>query len=164
MFVIKYFFVILLIFYIFILDFKNDNAKKEENIILISFFDSYIWKEFLYFYNYSIKSNKIFNFLSYSYDKAGLDLCIKNNIKCEICITRNSVKLLSQNTYQSKGFLERMFIRNEVIMRLLRKGISLIISDIDIIFLKNPIGYVTTGNYDISTTLGDNNGVFNGGF
>lgn len=54
--------------------------KKEENIILISFFDSCIWKEFLYFYNYSIKSNKIFKFLSYSNDKVGLDLCITKYI------------------------------------------------------------------------------------
>lgn len=166
-------FVILLLSYVLLSYLKNEIVYNKTSLsklknylpaIVICFFDSLIWKEFYYFYIHSIKANRIINYISYSYDEAGIKLCLKHNINCDLCYANKTVKSLKENTYQSYGFLERMFIRNEVIMNLLMNGVNIILSDIDIIFLKNPVNYITNGNHDISLSVGDVNGVINGGF
>lgn len=134
------------------------------NTVIISFFDSFIWQEFLYFYIHSIKANEINNFLAFSYDSKGVNLCIENKFVCDLVFTNNTVKYLRENTYQSKGFLERMFIRNEVIYKLLKAGISLIITDVDILYLKNPLYRVIEGDPDVAVSKNRPTGELNGGF
>lgn len=132
--------------------------------VIISFFDSLIWQEFLYFYIHSIKANKITNFIAFSYDKPGVTLCLENNFECDLCFTNRTVKSINDNTYQSTGFLERMFIRNEVIWELLKAGMGLIVTDVDILYLKNPVDYIISGSHDIATSRNKRTGELNGGF
>lgn len=132
--------------------------------VIISFFDSLIWQEFLYFYIHSIKANKITNFMAFSYDKPGVDLCLENDFECDLCFTNRTVKSIKDNTYQSTGFLERMFIRNEVIWELLKSGMGLIVTDVDILYLKNPVDYIIAGEHDIATSRNKRTGELNGGF
>lgn len=79
-------------------------------------------------------------------------------------INNNKVNNLNQTIYHSNGFLERMFIRNDIIMNLLNQRLNLIVSDIDIIYIKNPIKKMIENNPDISLTIDYDNNVFNGGF
>lgn len=139
------------------------NTNSYNNTIIITFFDSKVWREFYYYYYNSLLLNNITNYISFSFDKEGIIKCKEYNINC-LYINNNKVNNLNQTIFHSNGFLERMFIRNDIIMNLLNQRLNIIVSDIDIIYIKNPIKKMIENNPDISLTIDYDNNVFNGGF
>ncbi len=131
-------------------------------VILLALTDSSFLDMTLNFYETSIKSLGIKNYLFVASDKAACGALSIEGVACHVYMELGSGTTSSM--YGSKEFKKKMNVRTYMIYDALRLGYAVLHSDVDMMFLKNPFMHLNClRRFCDVTTLWDNI-VHNAGF
>ena len=130
--------------------------------ILVSYFDWPYIDAALNFYETSLNRQNISNFIFAASDARCCELLnALDNGNC-IAYRADPTASMSASTFGSKAFIRKMNIRTDIILELLDANLTVLHSDIDVYYLKNPFTYINCANCDIATLVDHDN--FNAGF
>jgi len=87
-------------------------------------------------YESSFKAHNIDNFLFVGFDPDVCDILMDAYIPCFQFMNLTTV---GKSVFNSKAFLTKMAQRNTVIMKILQAGYNVLLTDLDVIFLVNPL-------------------------
>lgn len=131
------------------------------NVIILAYVDVPFIDMALNFYETSLKRLGLTNFLFAASDITCCDRL--NKIDRDACyVYRKDEASHKASEYGSKDFLRKMNIRTYMIMEALSIGITVLHTDIDVYFAKNPLEYIECDDCDISALMDDAD--YNAGF
>jgi hypothetical protein len=105
------------------------------------------WAEYL-------KKLKITNYIVFTADKRVYKELSKSNINTYFLETNIKVSKNSQ-FYKSLGFNKLVYLKLLIVYRLLKLNINILLSDVDTVWLKDPIRYINTKDYDLQIQSDD---------
>ena len=134
------------------------STKKD---IIIAYVDSAFVDMALNFHTTSLQRHNITNYLFVSSDLKCCDTLRRSNLPCHVHKLDRSAELASQ--YGSRDFIRKMNYRTDVILEALENGYTVLHTDTDMVFLKNPFEYLRPLACDIAVML-EKPGLYNAGF
>jgi Nucleotide-diphospho-sugar transferase len=114
----------------------NRHASDDKYIIL-TVVDEPVTDMALNLYRSSFKPHNIHNFLFIGFDIQSCTVLSTESLPCFHYADFNATSAAS--VYDSVEFLTKMTVRNRVILETLRAGFTVLLVDLDIIFLRNPV-------------------------
>ena len=135
----------------------------DESFIIVSFLDESYIDVALNFYENNILKHNIQNFMFVSQSRTSCEVLFKQNILC--VLYEEKVLDLQFAEYKSSKFRQRMNVRAAMLMKLLDNDISVLLTDSDIVYFKDPRGYLLDkcDGADICAQQ-DGKGTINAGF
>ena len=142
-------------------DIVKKRASPTSSLIILAYVDLPFIDMALNFYETSLKRFGLQNFLFAASDSACCDAF--KAIDPEACyIYKRDAASLKASAYGSKDFLRKMNIRTDMILEALEAGVTVLHSDTDIYFAKNPLDHIECKNCDLATLMDTSD--YNAGF
>ncbi len=138
-----------------------ENASNDK-VIMLALIDHGYLDVALNFYETSILKHNIHNFLFVSMVQSACDNISDSNVNCVAYYDLNQGE--KSSNYMSPEFLHKMALRTQFITDALEWGYTIIHTDIDIIFFKDPIPYLLDNNNYHIQGLQDLPNYLNAGF
>jgi len=132
----------------------------EDNLIILSSLDRGYVDMAINLYETSFVKFSIRNFLFVCTDDEAVTLLRERGIPCFLGFQLKSSK--AQSSYGSAAFKEKTHIKTKIILDAMELGYDVLIVDVDIVFLKNPIPFFTCDDCDIQ--IQDDGPEINSGF
>ena len=129
--------------------------------VLIAYVDSAFVDMALNFHATSLRRHDITNFLFVSSDHKCCDVLHRAQLPCYVHKLDKSSDQAS--TYGSRDFIRKMNYRTDVILEALENHYTVLHTDTDMVFLKNPFHYLRTLPCDIAVMM-EKPGLYNAGF
>ncbi|KAK2155434.1 hypothetical protein LSH36_240g00010 [Paralvinella palmiformis] len=109
----------------------------EEKIIILALVDKAFLDMTFNFYETSIQKFNITNYLFIASDHQACDTLLAKNIHCYVYMTDPNAN--KATIFRSFAFNQKMNIRTFLILDALKFGFTILHTDVDIIFLNNPL-------------------------
>ena len=116
----------------------SDRADRD-NFVFILAVDKPVVDMAINLYEFSFRPYNIENFLFVGFDEESCSVLHTSALPCFHLMGHRSDLSSQPSTYQTKEFLKKMDARNHIIMQTLTNGFNVILMDLDIAFLKNPL-------------------------
>ena len=132
--------------------------------IILAYFDLAALDTALNFYETSLQRLNITNFLFIvSSNKCCTAL---NSLDARCCVTYaiDTAENEVESVYGSVGFKRKMNVRTELILSALRAGLTVLHTDVDMYFVRNPLDYIKCSTHCDIATLMDKPTLYNAGF
>ena len=129
--------------------------------IVLAYVDSAFVDMALNFHGTSLQRHHITNFLFVSSDHACCHRLREASLPCHVHKLDRAAGLASQ--YGSRDFIRKMNYRTDVILMALEHGYTVLHTDTDVVFLRNPFDYLRPLTCDIAIMV-EMPGLFNAGF
>ncbi|CAD5126328.1 DgyrCDS14478 [Dimorphilus gyrociliatus] len=148
-------------------EFENDNLQSMvekyaiDNTILLAITDKGYLELALNFYKFSIEKHSIKNFLFVCIQKVTHQRL--NKLKIPNVLYMNDNRGNEESLYGSSDYKWKTHVKTKVILDVLRMGYQVVITDVDIAFLKNPLKEFQCPQCDIEATM-DGHNIYNSGF
>ena len=108
-----------------------------EKVIILALIDSSFLDMTLNFYETSIERHGITNYLFLASDHRACETLLDKNISCYVYMTDCNAN--EATVYGSAAFKQKMNIRTFLILDALKMGFTVLHTDVDIVFLGNPL-------------------------
>ncbi|KAK8792066.1 hypothetical protein WA158_005443 [Blastocystis sp. Blastoise] len=126
--------------------------KAVNNQIIISFFDHSYINHFINFYYGSIIPLNITNFLPFVLDQKSYDELLTLGVESSILST-GSISITDETAFfGNKAFAQKVNMKTLSIIHCLYYGYKVLFTDVDIVFFKNPLFYMTD-YYDMTVQM-----------
>ena len=137
-----------------------ERASPDKDVI-IAYVDSAFIDMALNFHATSLKRHKITNYLFISSDYKCCDVLRESKLPCYVHKLDKSSDQASK--YGSRDFIRKMNYRTDVILEALENRYTVLHTDTDMVFMKNPFDYLRTVPSDIAVMM-EKPGLYNAGF
>ena len=104
--------------------------------IIISFIDSSYYDMAVNFVQKSLRPNHITNFLFVSQSETICQLLLEQNVGCALYSKNDDEQ--TDTSYRSTGFRKKMNTRAFLLLQLLQRNHTLLLTDVDVLFMKDP--------------------------
>ena len=118
------------------------------NIVIISIVDYSYYKMLLNFYELSIRKHNIHNFLPICIDRDAEQTLRGLGVDCYL-YNGDLVDPSVSSEYGAEAFAAKVNIKTRVLLDALNLGYTVLLSDVDVIFVKNPLPYFSCDVCDI---------------
>ena len=142
------------------LDSLAERASPDKDVI-IAYVDSAFIDMALNFHATSLKRHKITNYLFISSDYKCCYVLRESGLPCYVHKLDKSSDQASK--YGSRDFIRKMNYRTDVILEALENRYTVLHTDTDMVFMKNPFDYLRTVPSDIAVMM-EKPGLYNAGF
>ena len=137
-----------------------ERASPDKDVI-IAYVDSAFIDMALNFHATSLTRHKITNYLFISSDYKCCDVLREYGLPCYVHKLDKSSDQASK--YGSRDFIRKMNYRTDVILEALENRYTVLHTDTDMVFMKNPFDYLRTVPSDIAVMM-EKPGLYNAGF
>jgi len=112
------------------------SCASADKYIIIAVVDSPVVDMAFNLYESSFRAHNIDNFLFIGLDRDVCRILLDAGIQC---FRYTSATTVRKSVFNSRAFLTKMVQRNVVIMNILQAGYNVLLTDLDVIFLVNPL-------------------------
>lgn len=142
-------------------DYIFHNKFTRNKIILLTVFTSNIYEQVMNFYITSIKKLNISNSIFLSLDISGYNLV--KNILPNVYMSLSNVNVSQHIDYNTPLYWKVVYSKTLYVKMFIEKKFSVILCDTDVIFFKDPRGYMLKYDTDLVTTCDHKCPIMNSG-
>lgn len=115
-------------------------SRASDSYIILAIVDDSVSDMAFNLYETSLRKHNINNFLFVGLGSQSCEHFVAAALPCFRSMDLNASG--SPSVYNSRQFLQKMHIRNQIILKTLRVGYTVILTDLDIVFLRNPLPHI----------------------
>ena len=136
--------------------------SSKDKVLILALVDTSFLDMTYNFYETSISKFNITNYLLIASDHQACEKLAASNIHCYVYMTDKNAA--TATVYRSRAFNQKMNIRTFMILDALKLGFTVLHTDVDIVFLKEPLRDLSSSSGDADLSCLSDAGTCNAGF